>query len=1214
MQHGTTSPTERAGVHRVGLNVSDSLKWIFREQPTDDYGIDGHIELVDDDQYVTGRLIGVQVKSGDSYLYEVARSKTEPGWHYRADSNHLAYWLGHCLPVIVTFVDGEQNSYWQVVTPANIKEEAKGFTIWVPETNRLDSDAKKALQTFATTWRSLDTSLPDNYRELPSGATACLKRAEPIDGFAVARLADILARGSSNARFTAEAVVSSTPSWITGSAVAEDLWLAVATYAYEHNHGLIASKAFAQAAAQNGPRRGRSLAFAGLAVVTHSREEARPFLLQAVDAGETLLSAVGLSMIDVPVDDARAVPVPAAIASADPDEIDKEPTVLNFLAELALRSQDTTRAVQLREKAVAASREPGGSMNLVLSGTLWRQLREVGDRNAAVRRRAIALVQETVEARRMWHGPSDEALELLLDIFNTAGMFKEALAAALPDAEGGTALAHEVTTAVARRGALAAQAIGDKSASAHFREVLGDSPERKELDALVQDVVPASRDERLRRWSELLKEAPDDQMRSRIVARIVRLGAWTEAADDMESRSVLPPFQADIFRAIYQANDPTRDQQLGVSKLRDLARKSSLAAYELIRHLEETAEPAQAIKAAEELTQHWGDTTLADQLVDLHWRLGDPATAVALVTQYVRDDAFADSTRADMGRRAADYLARNGNHDEAVDLARAGLAVTSDDDLAWTLIENLHALGRIPEARDELSRRQPAPSVEHERRLWVELRLGTHLETADAWALVGLIRQQPAGTLRSDMTALLVREVLQSTPEGVTYPEELVTATRDLQDSEGLLPQEAELSTDALLRERVVRPLAAAGDYPKALAAYVAGTQPLADVAEATNQTWGAAVLQRPAGVHAVSDLTPGLRAVGQQAADIALSQQQCAIDIPALYTLILLKDDDRLRIRGLLTSLTLPASFARDVSRTRAQVRAIITADRTLGINSAGHTAWITPSFKQRAELQRAAGLLEQQAAAAHTAATAPAAPYSQLAALAQKASLTVWCDDNAGRQLLRGRGVATFSTVDLLAALAPHLDVRAISQHLATQQVVDLPLSGHQVVALGLEHGWGSLEDRTPVHGVLLREGWWGNKNRQPKSGGPSPLGVPEQEWAPSWEQDWILVAEAAAACSARDLTEVTRAAVHGLRASVTTGLQPQSHLRLLVLALEACHLAGATPKRDYLDRVAAEVPAGTAPDPSVVRAAFATHLAVTGVEAPDDVAVRLLPWVPF
>ena len=41
--------------------------FVFREQPTDDYGIDAIVEERGE-KYLSGKLIGVKVKSGESYF------------------------------------------------------------------------------------------------------------------------------------------------------------------------------------------------------------------------------------------------------------------------------------------------------------------------------------------------------------------------------------------------------------------------------------------------------------------------------------------------------------------------------------------------------------------------------------------------------------------------------------------------------------------------------------------------------------------------------------------------------------------------------------------------------------------------------------------------------------------------------------------------------------------------------------------------------------------------------------------------------------------------------------------------------------------------------------------------------------------------------------------------------------------------------------------
>lgn len=63
------------GVTHTQLAVQDELGWLFREQPTEDYGIDAHVEIVEHED-VRGRLLALQIKSGESWF----RETTEGGW------------------------------------------------------------------------------------------------------------------------------------------------------------------------------------------------------------------------------------------------------------------------------------------------------------------------------------------------------------------------------------------------------------------------------------------------------------------------------------------------------------------------------------------------------------------------------------------------------------------------------------------------------------------------------------------------------------------------------------------------------------------------------------------------------------------------------------------------------------------------------------------------------------------------------------------------------------------------------------------------------------------------------------------------------------------------------------------------------------------------------------------------------------------------------
>jgi len=151
--------TERIGVNAVESIVLKELGWIFREQPTSDYGIDCHTEITEDNP--TGRLIALQIKSGKSYLIE----KTKTGFIFRGEPRHLDYWRRHSLPVIVVLYDpATEKAYWQAVTLKTVTALKKGWKIEVPFDQMLGKKSAQALSELAEG--------PDNLRRLNALALA----------------------------------------------------------------------------------------------------------------------------------------------------------------------------------------------------------------------------------------------------------------------------------------------------------------------------------------------------------------------------------------------------------------------------------------------------------------------------------------------------------------------------------------------------------------------------------------------------------------------------------------------------------------------------------------------------------------------------------------------------------------------------------------------------------------------------------------------------------------------------------------------------------------------------------------------------------------------------------------------------------------------------------------------------------------------------------
>src|SRR6185437_13754169 len=89
------------------------LGWFPKDAERPDHGVDLFVETANEDGRPSGRLLGVQAKSGTSYLLASGDGVVRP------EQRHIEYWGGYSLPVIVVVYDPEARLvYWQHVTPA----------------------------------------------------------------------------------------------------------------------------------------------------------------------------------------------------------------------------------------------------------------------------------------------------------------------------------------------------------------------------------------------------------------------------------------------------------------------------------------------------------------------------------------------------------------------------------------------------------------------------------------------------------------------------------------------------------------------------------------------------------------------------------------------------------------------------------------------------------------------------------------------------------------------------------------------------------------------------------------------------------------------------------------------------------------------------------------------------------------------------------------
>jgi hypothetical protein len=142
---------ERVGIYSVANIFSKDFGWVFREQPINDFGIDGHVEITTKgpnlrDLIPTGKLIAVQIKSGKSFFKEF---KNEC-FVFRGSIKHLEYWLNQTLPIILILYNVETKSaYWQEIDGSKVTYTKKAFKINIPKVNLLNWKSKEGLTNIA---------------------------------------------------------------------------------------------------------------------------------------------------------------------------------------------------------------------------------------------------------------------------------------------------------------------------------------------------------------------------------------------------------------------------------------------------------------------------------------------------------------------------------------------------------------------------------------------------------------------------------------------------------------------------------------------------------------------------------------------------------------------------------------------------------------------------------------------------------------------------------------------------------------------------------------------------------------------------------------------------------------------------------------------------------------------------------------------------------
>ena len=90
------------------------------------------------DRKLTGKLIGVQIKSGTSFFRETLGNKVV----FRGELKHYEYWTNYSLPVILVLYNPETRScIYEIITDDKITKTGKSWKIKIDTNNKLENAA-----------------------------------------------------------------------------------------------------------------------------------------------------------------------------------------------------------------------------------------------------------------------------------------------------------------------------------------------------------------------------------------------------------------------------------------------------------------------------------------------------------------------------------------------------------------------------------------------------------------------------------------------------------------------------------------------------------------------------------------------------------------------------------------------------------------------------------------------------------------------------------------------------------------------------------------------------------------------------------------------------------------------------------------------------------------------------------------------------------------
>lgn len=313
-----TDQTGRAGVALCDFVITNDLGLVFREQETSDFGVDAQVEIKREG-LPTGRLVGLQIKSGPSWFAEAY----EEGWIFRPKPKHIPYWLNHSLPMFVLLVDlVEKIIYWQEISERTLQTgDRGGVHVRVPRSNVL-ATARDPWETAADEFAATAADdYKDNLERLAPSTASLVRRLAEASPDDAALLCAHLARGRHTPELTVRTLLVSAAPWIASHGSAG--YAVLADFAHSHGIEALAADTLLIAAAADPSQQLRYTTNAGLISLHVDRARARELLEVARNMSTEFSGRIEIGFLVLGHPATRAAPIPIS------DQISQRLTVID---------------------------------------------------------------------------------------------------------------------------------------------------------------------------------------------------------------------------------------------------------------------------------------------------------------------------------------------------------------------------------------------------------------------------------------------------------------------------------------------------------------------------------------------------------------------------------------------------------------------------------------------------------------------------------------------------------------------------------------------------------------------------------------------------------------------------------------------------------------------------------------------------------------------